>query len=141
LPGRGAAGPRGGPSGDLYVHLRVRPDPVFTRHGADLHRDLHLPMTQAALGANLALETLDGDEELTVAPGTQSGQVFRVRGRGVPHIQGRGRGDLLVSVVVDVPMDLSKNQEELLRQLADDRGEPVAPVETGLLSKIRGAFK
>ena len=141
LPGRGAAGPRGGPSGDLYVHLRVRPDPLFTRHGADLHRDLHLPMTQAALGASLALETLDGEEELTIAPGTQSGQVFRVRGRGVPHIQGRGRGDLLVSVVVDVPTDLSKNQEELLRQLADDRGEPVAPVETGLLSKIRGAFK
>ena len=98
-------------------------------------------MTQAALGASLALETLDGEEELTIAPGTQSGQVFRVRGRGVPHIQGRGRGDLLVSVVVDVPTDLSKNQEEWLRQLADDRGEPVAPVETGLLSKIRGAFK
>jgi molecular chaperone DnaJ len=141
LPGRGAAGPRGGPSGDLYVHLRVRPDLLFTRHGADLHRDLHLPMTQAALGANLALETLDGEEELNVAPGTQSGQLFRVRGRGVPHIQGRGRGDLLVSVVVDVPTELSKSQEELLRQLADERGEPVAPVETGLLSKIRGAFK
>jgi molecular chaperone DnaJ len=76
-----------------------------------------------------------------VAPGTQSGQVFRLRGRGVPHIQGRGRGDLLVSVIVDVPTELSKNQEEWLRQLADERGEPVAPVETGLLSKIRGAFK
>jgi molecular chaperone DnaJ len=98
-------------------------------------------MTQAALGANLMLETLDGEEELDIAPGTQGGQILRLRGRGVPHIQGRGRGDLLISVIVDVPTDLPKSQEELLRQLADERGEPVAPLETGLLSKIRGAFK
>jgi molecular chaperone DnaJ len=141
LPGRGASGPRGGPSGDLYVHLRVRPHPLFTRHGADIHRELHLAMTQAALGADLVLETLDGEEELSIAPGTQSGHILRVRGRGVPHIQGRGRGDLLISVIVDVPTELSKGQEELLRQLADERNEPVAPVETGLFSKIRGAFK
>jgi molecular chaperone DnaJ len=98
-------------------------------------------MTQAALGANLALETLDGEEELNITPGTQSGQLLRLRGRGVPHIQGRGRGDLLISVIVDVPTELSKSQEELLRQLADEREEPVAPVESGLFSKIRGAFK
>jgi molecular chaperone DnaJ len=98
-------------------------------------------MTQAALGADLVLETLDGEEELSIAPGTQSGHILRLRGRGVPHIQGRGRGDLLISVIVDVPTELSKGQEELLRQLADERNEPVAPVETGLFSKIRGAFK
>jgi molecular chaperone DnaJ len=141
LPGRGAAGPRSGPAGDLYVHLRVRPHPRFTRQAADLHHELHLPMTQAALGVTLPFETLDGEEELTVAPGTQSGQIIRLRGRGVPHIQGRGRGDLVIAVVVDVPTQISKGQEELLRQLAAERGEPVAPVESGLFSKIRSAFK
>ena len=141
LPGRGAAGPRSGPAGDLYVHLRVRTHPSFTRQGADLHHELHLAMTQAALGATLPFETLDGEEDLTIAPGTQSGHVIRLRGRGVPHVQGRGRGDLLISVIVDVPTELSKSQEELLRQLADERSEPVAPVETGLFSKIRSAFK
>jgi molecular chaperone DnaJ len=141
LPGRGAAGPRGGPAGDLYVHLRVRPHPRFSREGVDLHHELHLAMTQAALGVTLPLETLDGEEELTIAPGTQSGQIIRLRGHGVPHVQGRGRGDLMISVLVDVPTGLSKGQEELMRQLAADRGEPVAPVDSGLFSKIRSAFK
>jgi molecular chaperone DnaJ len=141
LPGRGSAGPRGGPAGDLYVHLRVRPHPRFTRQGTDLHHELHLAMTQAALGATLPFETLDGEEDVTLAPGTQSGQYLRLRGRGVPHVQGRGRGDLIISVIVDVPTELSKGQEELLRQLAAERGEPVAPVESGLFSKIRSAFK
>jgi molecular chaperone DnaJ len=141
LPGRGAAGPRGGPAGDLFVHLRVQPHPRLQRSGNDLHHELHLAMTQAALGVNLPFETLDGSEELTFAPGTQSGQVMRLRGRGVPVLQGRGRGDLLISVVVDVPTDVSKEQEELLRQLAALREETVASPEAKLFSKIRHAFK
>ncbi len=141
LPGRGASGPRGGSAGDLYVHLRVHPHPRLQRSGNDLHHELHLAMTQAALGVTLTFETLDGPEELTFSPGTQSGHVVRLRGRGVPVLQGRGRGDLLISVVVDVPTELSKEQEELLRQLAVERGEMVAPQEAGLFSKIRHAFK
>ena len=141
LTGRGAAGPRGGPPGDLYVHLRVAPHPLFTRVGYELHHELHVTMTQAALGVVLDLETLDGEEELTIAAGTQAGKELRLRGRGVPFVDGRGRGDLVVTVVVDTPTGLTKAQEELLRQLAAERGEVVAAPETGLLSKIRGAFK
>ena len=141
LPGRGMAGRRGGASGDLYVHLRVRPDPRFSRDGVDLHHDLHVAMSQAALGATLSVETLDGAEEVTLAVGTPPGREIRLRGRGVPHVQGRGRGDLIISVVVDVPTELTKEQEELLRQFAAERGEAVAPPDSGLFSKIRHAFK
>jgi len=141
LPGRGAAGPRGGPPGDLFVHLRVHPHPTLQRAGNDLLHELHLAMTQAALGVAMPFATLDGDEELAFAPGTQTGHVVRLRGRGVPVLQGRGRGDLVITVVVDVPTEVGKDQEELLRQLASLRGETVAPHEAGLFSKIRHAFK
>ncbi len=141
LGGRGAAGARGGPNGDLYVHLRVRPHERFERQGYDLVHQLHLSVAQAALGAQLTLETLDGTEELMVQPGTQNGRVFRLRGRGVPHVEGRGRGDVLVQVVVDTPTELTPAEDELLRRFAEGRGEEVAPPESGLFSRIRGAFK
>ncbi|HVL03988.1 MAG TPA: DnaJ C-terminal domain-containing protein, partial [Acidimicrobiales bacterium] len=139
--GRGAAGAHGGASGDLYVHLRVRPHERFERDGYDLIDRLHLPVTQAALGTVLDYETLDGTEELVVPPGTQTGKVFRLRERGVPHVEGRGRGDLLVEVRVDTPTDLTPDEDQLMRQLAEGRGHEVAPPESGLFSKIRGAFK
>ncbi len=141
LSGRGAAGPRGGQNGDLYVHLRVAPHARFERAGYDLVEDLHVPMTQAALGAHLQYETLDGTEDLVIPEGTQSGRVFRLRGRGVPHVNDRGRGDLLVRVVVDTPTDLGDEEQELLRRLAAIRGDDVAPQEQGFFSKIRSAFK
>ena len=141
LAGRGAAGPRGGANGDLYVHLRVRPHDRFVRDGYDLVDELEIPMTMAALGADLVYETLDGDEELSVSPGTQTGKVVRFRGRGVPHVDGRGRGDLLVHLSVATPTHLDDRQEELLRELAALRGEEVAPPEHGLMAKIRGVFK
>lgn len=142
LPGRGGAGPRGGPLGDLYLHVRVRAHERFTRDGFDLHAELHVTMTQAALGAHLTFETLDGEEDLALPPGTQSGRVFELRGRGVPGgSRGRTRGDLLVRVVVDTPTALGKEEEDLLRRLAEVRGEDVAPADTGFLSRIRSAFK
>ena len=141
LTGRGAAGPRGGPAGDLYVHLRVRPHERFQRQGYDLVHVLHVPMTQAVLGVHVPYETLDGSEDLVIPAGTQSGRVFRLRGRGVPHVNSRGRGELLVQVVVDTPTDMSPEQEELLRRLAAERGEEVAPPEKGFLSRFRSAFK
>ena len=141
LSSRGPVGPRGGPPGDLYVHLRVHEDARFSRSGYDLIHVLALPMTQAALGAHLAFETLDGPEDLVIPRGTPTGKVFRLRGRGVPHVGGRGRGDLLVQVEVVTPDDLNEDQEELLRQLAEHRGEDVAPVDPGLFSRIRSAFK
>jgi molecular chaperone DnaJ len=141
LSGRGAVGARGGASGDLYVHLRVRPHDRFTREGDDLVHELHLATTQAALGAELTLATLDGEEVVTVAPGTQSGVVLRVRGKGVPRLQGRGRGDLRIRLVVDTPTDLTDEQEGLLRRLAELRGEAVAAPESGLFSRIKSAFR
>jgi molecular chaperone DnaJ len=119
----------------------VRSHPRFQREGYDLTHLLHLPVSQAALGAHIEFETLDGTEDLVVPSGTQTGRVFRLRGRGVPHVNSRGRGDILVEVVVDTPTGLTDGQEELLRQLAIERGEPVAPVEAGVFSKIRSAFK
>ena len=141
LTGRGSAGPRGGGAGDLYVHLRVRPHERFERDGYDLVDEFHLSMTQAALGVDVLYATLDGEEELSIAPGTQSGRVLKLRHKGVPHVDGRGRGDLLLHLVVDTPTELDEAQEELLRSLAAARGEEVAPPEHGLLSRIRSAFK
>jgi molecular chaperone DnaJ len=140
LNGRGAVGPRNGASGDLYVHLRVRPHPVFRREGYDLIRDLRISYAQAALGTEFQLETLDGAEDLVVPPGTQHGRVLRLRGRGVPHVDGRGRGDVLVPIVVEIPTKLGKGEEELLRELAEERGDHVSPPEKGLLGRIKSAF-
>lgn len=140
LSGRGAAGPRGGPSGDLYVHLSVKQDERFVRSGNDLHAQLHVSMIQAALGTTVRFETLDGEETIPVAAGTQNGHVVRLRGRGVPHVRGRGRGDLLVEVVVDTPTGLTKSQEEQLRQMAAERGEEISPPDEGFISRLRSAF-
>lgn len=141
LTGRGAVGPRGGALGDLYVHVRVAPHDRFDRQGYDLVHELHLSIAQAALGAHLSFETLDGVEDLVIPQGTQNDKVFRLRGRGVPHLEGRGRGDLLVRVVVDTPTRLTDEEDELLRRFAALRGEEVAPADTGFFSKIRSAFK
>lgn len=141
LPGYGPAGPRGGPPGDLYVHLRVASHPRFTREGSDLVHDLHLSPSQATLGLTLDFETLDGVEELVMPRGTQPDHVFNLRSRGVPRVRGRGRGDLVVRVVVDIPEELDEEEEAIYRDLAARRGEDVAPPDTGLMSKIRSAFK
>jgi molecular chaperone DnaJ len=98
-------------------------------------------MTQAALGSGVPFETLDGVEQLTIPAGTQTGREIRLRGRGVPHLQGRGRGDLILTIVVDTPTDLSHEQEDLIRRLAEARGEEVTPPESGFMSKLRSAFK
>lgn len=141
LGGRGAVGLRGGGRGDLYVHLRVRRHERFERSGFDLVHELPVSVAQAALGVVVPFETLDGVEELSLPRGTQTGRVLRLRGRGVPHLEGRGRGDLLVQVLVETPADLTDEQEELLRQFAASRGEAVAEPDQGLLGRIRSAFK
>jgi molecular chaperone DnaJ len=119
----------------------VTPHESLVRDGPDLRGAAHVTMAQAALGAHIDFETLDGSEEIAVPAGTQTGREVRLRGRGVPHLQARGRGDLIVSIVVDTPEELTRTQEELLRQFAAERGEEVAHPETGLRSRIRGAFK
>lgn len=141
LTGRGAVGPRGGRSGDLFVKIKVLPHERFQRHGYDLVEELPISMMQAAIGHHMQYETLDGAEDLVIPRGTQSGRVFRLRHRGVPHVEGRGRGDLLVRAVVMTPQDLSREEEDLLEKLAELRGEAISRPDTGLLSKIRSAFR
>ena len=141
LSGRGAVGPRNGSAGDLYVHIRVAPDERFVRRDDDLIHELTIAFTQAALGAQITIETLDGDELIPIEPGAESGDVLRFRGKGVTHLQGRGRGDLLVRLVVETPNDLDDEQRTLLERLASLRGEVIDPPEHGLMSKLRGAFK
>jgi molecular chaperone DnaJ len=140
LTSRGAAGPRGGRSGDLYVHLRVRPDTMYVRDGDDLVTEVSISIAQAALGTSLTLETLDGTEDLVVPPGTQPGREFVLRQRGVPRLQGRGRGDLRAQITVAVPTKLTDDEVDLLAQYAAGRGEEVGNGKEGLFSRIKSAF-
>ena len=140
LTGRGAVGPRGGRHGDLYVHVKVRSDSRFVRDGNDLIHELHVTMPQAALGVDVELETLDGPEQVIVKPGVQTGHLVRLRGLGVPHVRGRGRGDIIIKIVVETPTELDAEQAELLRQLAELRGEEVNEPGPGLFGRIRSAF-
>ena len=140
LTGRGAVGPWGGPAGDLYVQVRVRDHEYFERSGYDLLRRLPVQMTQAILGVELEIETLDGSETIVIPKGTESGQVMRIRGRGVPHIRGRGRGDLLIEVVVETPKDLTSTEEKFIRDFAVSRNDQVDPPDKGIIGKFRSAF-
>lgn len=139
LSGEGHAGPQGGPPGDLYVFLHVRPHPQFQRQGNDLHYQLKVAFTQAALGAELEVPTLEGKTSLKIPPGTQNGETFTLRGKGVPVLRGVGRGDLVVTVTVEVPTRLTEREKELLLELARLRGEKVGE-DRGILRKMRDAF-
>lgn len=140
LTSRGAAGPRGGAPGDLFVHLRVRPHDKYVRDGFDLVTSVDVSIAQAALGTTIELATLDGDETLVVPPGTQPGRVFVLRKRGVPRLQSSGRGDLKAVVNVVVPTKLSEHEAQALRSYAALRDEDVAPADTGFFSRIKSAF-
>jgi molecular chaperone DnaJ len=123
LTGQGAAARGGGSKGDLYVQLRVRPDSRFERQGRDIHSRSTISMVDAALGTSVEIETVDGQVTLKVPAGTQSGKVFKLSGRGVPGLQGRSRGDHLVTVIAETPTKLSSKQRELLEQFASDGGK------------------
>jgi molecular chaperone DnaJ len=142
LADRGPAGPRGGRNGSLFVNLTVVPDERFERVGDDVHTTLHVGVAQAALGTQVAVDTLEDPVAVNIPSGTQAGHVIRLKGAGVPHLRGRGRGDFLVHVVVDTPTNLTPKQEELLLQLAAERGEEVGANDEheGVFSRIRSAF-
>jgi molecular chaperone DnaJ len=142
LAGRGPAAPRGGVPGDLYVSVRMRRDARFERRGDDLYRLQRIPLSQAALGASLEIETLDGPEPITIAPGTQPGAVQRIRGKGMPSLRTGRRGDIPVELDVEIPTNLTAEQAELLVQFAGLRGEEVtSPKDHGLFSRIKSAFQ
>ncbi len=157
LSGEGEVGPGGGPAGDLYLEVNVAPHPVFSRKGDQLHCQVTVPMTAAALGAHLDLPTLEAEREepgddvtasvqIDVAPGTQSGEVLTLRGQGVPRLRGNGRGDLKVQVVVETPSRLDAEQQQLLERLAALRGEehPQAVLDAqhkSFFGKVKDAFR
>jgi len=135
LADRGPVGPRGGPAGRLFVHLRVTPDERFDREGDDLHHQAHISYAQAALGATITVPTLRSTAQIEVEAGSAYGTVHRLRHEGVEHLHGRGRGDLYVHLLVDVPTDLDETERDLLRQLAEHRDESVHEEHAGLFRK------
>lgn len=139
LRGEGGVGQNGGPPGDLYVFIQVQPHPLFTRQGKDIVCEIPITFPQAALGAEIDVPTLDGKVKMKVPPGTQSGTVFRLKGKGVPGIQG-GKGDELVRITVEVPRKLSPKQRELLEQFARASGEEVHPSSKSFLDKVKEMF-
>jgi len=138
--GLGEAGAHGGPAGDLYVVLHVKEHPFFEREGTDLHCVIPISVSQAALGAEIAAPTLEGEQTLKIPDGTQSGTQLRIKNKGVPELNGRGRGDLLVEVRVHTPTKLSKRQRELLQELEGLGRIENKPHRRTLLSKMKDMF-
>jgi molecular chaperone DnaJ len=140
LSNEGEVGPRGGPAGSLYVAVHVTPHPALRRDGTELYHDVDVSMVQAALGTQVTIPTIEGDEPLEVRPGTQPGTEIRLRGRGVAHLRRpNARGDLHVLVNVTIPTRLSKRERGLLESIAKERGEAVGHGE-GILERVRDAL-
>lgn len=143
MPGQGEVGPAGGPAGDLFLEIKVRHHDTFSRNGDDLLATLEVQMTDAILGSRVTLSALDGPVELEIRPGTQSAEVLTVKGRGITHLRGSGRGDLRVGVQVVTPTKLSGKEQELIRQLAASR-KPAPPefahFQQGIFAKLRDRF-
>lgn len=136
VSGEGEGGFRGGPPGDLYVELIVKDHNRFEREGSQLYAEIEISYLQAVLGAEIEFETIDGEKTVRIPPGTQPGAQIRVDGAGVPILRGRGRGDLLLSVVIEIPTKVSKEEERLLRQLAEISGDAVLPAKKGLFGSV-----
>ncbi len=145
MTGQGEVGPGGGPAGDLYIEIIEQDHAIFQRRGDQLHATLTLPMTAAALGATLDLETLDGVVPVVIKPGTQSGSTVTMKNHGMPRLRASGRGDLIVHLDVVTPSNLTSEQENLLRNFAEMRGEekPAAAFDehgSGLFGRLKDAF-
>ncbi|MCS7304934.1 MAG: molecular chaperone DnaJ [Thermoguttaceae bacterium] len=140
LEGEGDVSLQGGPPGDCYVFISVQEHPFFRREGQHLICQVPISYTQAVLGATIQVPTLEGNEQLEIPPGTHSGQVFRLRGRGMPDPRYRGRGDLLVEVVIEVPKRLSPEHERLLRELAKIEQAEVMPRRKSFLEMLKDFF-
>lgn len=137
LDGQGEAGPRGGPAGDLYVHVRIKEHPVFERHGESLFCKTSVELPLAVLGGEIEVPTIRGKAKLKIPAGTQSHTVFRLKGQGMPFLHGRGKGDQFVKVVVKIPKKLSREQEKLVKGLDDSMGTKKATTEKGFFERLR----
>lgn len=142
VSGGGEAGHKGGPPGDLYVFLHVKEDKIFSRHGNDVVCQTKIGIAQAILGAEITVPTLKGEETtLSIPAGTQSGKIFRLSEEGIPNLRGRGKGDQLVQVEVQIPTKLSERQEELIREYAKLSGESINAPKQGLFKRLTGKKK
>ena len=141
LSGEGEAGYDGGPPGDLFVVVQVKEHPLFERDGTDLHCEVPLSIAQAALGAEIEVPNLEGKEKVEVKPGSQSGDVIRLRGRGLPRLGGGPRGDVIARLFVEVPTRLSEEQRALLEEFARISGDDVSPRRRGFVDKLRDLFE
>ena len=140
ITGEGEAGTRGGRCGDLYVDIYVQPDEIFERHGNDLLCEVPISFVKAALGADIEVPTLNGKAKMRVPAGTQSGKMFRLRGKGMPDVHGYGRGDELVRVTVETPIGLNAKQRRLLEEFAKGCGENVNPLTRSFMEKVKRLF-
>jgi len=138
--GEGDVGRLGGPKGDLYVILSIRPHDFFERHGHDLHCVIPISFPQATLGAEFEIPGIDGAVTIKIPEGTQSGRELRVRGRGVPYLNEKGKGDLIVQVEVQIPRKLSRAQRELVAKLAETMAVDNKPTSPGLMEKMKDLF-
>jgi molecular chaperone DnaJ len=137
LAGEGQPGANGGPNGNLYLEIRVKPHKYFRRKGDDILVDLNVNVAQAALGDEIIVPTVDGDTKLNIPAGTQPGKIFTMRGKGAPHLRGTGRGDQMVIVSVDVPTRLTSEQAKLFEQLAKTMGREVHPQEKSFFDRLK----
>lgn len=141
VAGEGEAGQRGGPTGDLYIFLSVRPHEFFQREGADLYCMVPISMTKASLGGKFEVTTLDGSKSrVTVPEGTQSGKELRMRGKGMPVMRSSQKGDLYIRIAVETPQNLSRRQKELLQEFQDISSNENNPESSGFFSKMKGFF-
>lgn len=141
VSGEGEAGARGGTRGDLYVFIIVTPHEIFKRHKADILCEIPIGFVDAALGSEVDVPTLDGNVKMKIPSGTQSGKIFRLREKGMPFIQGHGRGDQHVRIIIETPTTLTEKQKELLREFAKLGGLDTTPLRKSFLDKIKEAFK
>jgi molecular chaperone DnaJ len=139
--GAGERGKNGGAPGDLHVRVKIEPHPLFSREGADVKVTVPVSFPQAVLGTQLDVPTLEGRVKMKVPPGTPSGKIFRLRGKGIETLGGAGKGDELVEVIVEVPADITKAQRRLIEELAAELGEAAGPQQKGFLDKLRALFE
>ena len=137
VAGEGEPGRDGGPNGDLYVYVRVRPHEFLERDGNDLIAVVPISFTQAALGATIEVPSLDGTRQLKVPPGTQYGSLFRIRGQGLPDVRTGRAGDELVQVTIETPANLNGKQEELLREFAQTENKNVSPKSSSFFERLK----
>ena len=138
--GEGEGGLRGGPSGDLFVFINVEPHDIFKRNGNDIHFNVPISFTDAALGVEIEIPTLEGTTKYTIPEGTQTGTEFRLKGKGIPNVKGVGRGSLYFTVDVQTPKNLNEKQKNLLREFAKESGDYHKEVKKGFFDKMKDAF-